>query len=149
MTVDSTTVTSHPRIDPDEPRDWFFTFGFDHTHPTTGQRLRKSFVRIHGTCDSTREQMNAAFGNRWSNQYHSAERAGVEKYGLTEASMPGADEPTIAADTAAIRRMLEQLRLCEREHGRAPSAELWDGAEALTAEIVDRLDRIDRLAAAR
>lgn len=138
-----------PRFDPNEPRDWYFSFGHDHTHPTTGQPLRKSYIRIHDTYEGARAQMLAAFGQRWSNQYESAERLGVDKYGLTEASMPGADEPQIAADTAAIRGVLEQLRLLEREHGRQPSADLWDTAEALTAEIRDRLARIDRLAAAR
>jgi hypothetical protein len=138
-----------PKFDPNAEQDWFFTFGFDHTHPTTGQPLRKSYIRIHDTCEGARAQMLTAFGQRWSNQYESAERAGVDKFHLSEASMPGADEPKVAADTAAIRSALEQLRLLEREHGRQPSAELWDAAEALTAEISDRLTRIDRLAAAR
>lgn len=143
--------TTTSRFDPDQPRDWFFTFGADHTHPDTGQRLGRSYVRIHGTADSTRTAILAAFGNRWSFQYPTATRAGVDKYGLTEVPMPGvdADEPTIAADTAAIRGMLDQLRVCEREHGRQPTGDLWDTAEALTAEIVDRLARVERLAAAR
>lgn len=143
-----------PVIDPNEPRDWFFTFGADHTHPDTGQRLGRAYVRIHGTCDSTRDAMFAAFSNRWAHQYHSAERAGVDKYGLTEVPMPGAgqaddaDEPTVAADVDAIRRMLEQLRVAEREHGRQPSGDLWDAAEALAGDITDRLDRVVRLAQA-
>lgn len=137
-------------FDPNEPRDWFFTFGYDHTHPTTGERLRRSYVRVHGTADSTRAAMITVFGNRWSHQYPTAAHAGVDKYGLTEAAFPAdSDEPTVAAETTAIRGMLEQLRLCEREHGRQPSGDLWDTAEALTAEIRDRLARIDRLAAAR
>lgn len=73
---------------PEVEQDWLFTFGADHTHPDTGQRLGRSFVRIHGTCDSTRDDMFTAFGNRWSHQYSSEEKAGVEKYGLTEVSMP-------------------------------------------------------------
>lgn len=144
-----------PRIDPDEPRDWYFTFGFDHHHPATGKRLDKSYVRINGTCDSTRDAMRAAFGNRWSQQYHSADRAGVDRFGLTEIPLPGADpapgdadEPTVAGDVAAIRRMFEQLRVCEREHGRQPSGDLWDTAEALTGDITDRLARVERLATA-
>jgi hypothetical protein len=79
----------------ESPQDWFFTFGADHTHPDTGQRLGRNFVVIHGTCDSTRDRMMAAFGNRWSHQYPSAEKAGVEKYGLDWVSMP---EPHDAGD---------------------------------------------------
>lgn len=147
-------TTPLPRIDPNEPRDWFFTFGYDHHHPTTGQPLRKSYVRIHGTCDGTREAMVAAFGRGWSMQYYDRERAGVDRYGLTEVALPGApepddaDRPTVAADVAAIKQMVEQLRINEREHGRQPSGDLWDAAEATAAEISDRLDRIERLATA-
>lgn len=72
----------------ESPQDWFFTFGADHTHPDTGQRLGRNYVRIHGTCDSTREAMFAVFGNRWSHQYIDEERAGIAEYGLTEVPMP-------------------------------------------------------------
>lgn len=144
-------MTTTPLFDPSQPRDWIFTFGADHIHPDTGQRLGRSYVRLHGTADSTRAEILAAFGNQWAFQYPTAARAGVDKYSLTEVPMPGADtdEPTVAADTAAIRGIVEQLRVAEREHGRQPSGDLWDAAEALTAEIRDRLTRIERLAAAR
>lgn len=149
-------TTPSPTIDPNADRDWYFTFGFDHHHPRTGQRLNNSYIKLHGTCDGTRDQMRAAFGDRWAMQYDSAERAGVERYRLTEVQLPGAvdepgdaDYPTVAGDVAAVRGMLAQLRVLEREHGRQPSAELWDGAEALTGDITDRLARIERLAAAR
>jgi hypothetical protein len=77
-----------PETPAEQPQDWFFTFGADHLHPDTGQRLGRSYVRIHGTCDSTRTVMFGAFGNRWSHQYLSAERAGAGKYGLVEVPMP-------------------------------------------------------------
>jgi hypothetical protein len=73
---------------PEEPRDWYFTFGANHTHPTTGQRLGRSYVRIHGTCEATMEAMFAAFGDRWSHQYPTTGAAGVERYALTEVELP-------------------------------------------------------------
>ena len=80
----------------DSPRDWFFTFGADHTHPDTGQRLGRNYVRIHGTCDGTRDEMFAAFGNRWSHQYSTRDKARcIDEYGLTEVPMP---EVAVSAD---------------------------------------------------
>lgn len=82
-------MTNEQRIDPDEPRDWIFTFGFDHRHPVTDERLHKRFVRIHDTCDGSRSRILAVFGNRWSFQYPSEDRAGVAKHGLTEIPLTG------------------------------------------------------------
>lgn len=80
------------------PQDWFFTFGWDHAHPLTGEPLRKSFVRIHGTCDSTREEMLAVFGNRWSQQYSPAEKPRtIDRFNLVEVPMPG-QEPAVDDD---------------------------------------------------
>jgi hypothetical protein len=100
-------------------QDWFFTFGADHTHPETGLRLGRNFVRIHGTCDTTREAMFKVFGNRWSHQYISEERAGVEKYGLVEMPMPEA----MASDD------MPQLDPWQREDG-FPSDEYFDAVES-------------------
>jgi hypothetical protein len=74
----------------DRTRDWFFTFGSNHTHPTTGQTLTNAYVRINGTFASARVAMVAAFDNRWAFQYESADEAGVEKYKLTEVEVPSA-----------------------------------------------------------
>jgi hypothetical protein len=58
-------------------QDFWFTFGFNHAHP-------HGYTVIHGTVDSSREEMYRRYGNKWSMQYRSAEDAGVEKYKLTE-----------------------------------------------------------------
>jgi len=72
------------------PQDWYFTFGSDHTHPDTGQRLGRNYVQIYGTCDDTRDAMFAVFGNRWSHQYSSSDKArSIDEYNLTEVPMPG------------------------------------------------------------
>jgi hypothetical protein len=80
---------------PAEPeQDWYFTFGADHTHPATGERLGRAYVVVNGTCDSTREAMFASpFGNRWSHQYDSPERAGVERFALRQVEMPDPAAP--------------------------------------------------------
>jgi hypothetical protein len=67
----------------DEPRDWIFTFGGDHT-ALEGVPLRDRFVRFHGTFMDARLQMLGCFGQRWCAQYESEEAAGVTQYGLTE-----------------------------------------------------------------
>lgn len=72
-------------------QDWYFTFGYDHAH--AGEPLRNRYVRIHGTCDSTRDAMFAAFGNRWAFQYPAnvkAER--IDAFGMTEIGMPAVTE---------------------------------------------------------
>jgi hypothetical protein len=91
----SESISSTVPAEPVElPQDWFFTFGYDHTHPMTGQRLHKSYVRIHGTCDSTREAMFAVFENRWAFQYSSARKAErIDAYGMTEVAMPAGPCP--------------------------------------------------------
>jgi hypothetical protein len=84
----SSTVPAEPV---ELPQDWYFTFGYDHYHPTTGERLHKSYVRIHGTCDSTRDKMLAAFGQFWAFQYTGEQKPKrIDKYGMTEVAMPGA-----------------------------------------------------------
>lgn len=72
----------------EQPRDWFFTFGSNHTHPVTGETLTNAFVRINGTHDSARAKMVEAFDNRWAFQYETAGEAGGERYGLTEVEVP-------------------------------------------------------------
>jgi hypothetical protein len=46
----------------EEEQNWYFTFGF-------GQRHNGKFVKIFGTCDSTRKKMFEQFGDKWSFQY--------------------------------------------------------------------------------
>lgn len=72
------------------PADWFFTFGPDHKHPVTGESLGGKYVRVHGTCDGTREAMFAVFGNRWASQYTPATDFAylVKRFGWTEITMP-------------------------------------------------------------
>src|SRR5688572_6860804 len=68
-----------------EEQDWIFTFGYDHTHPVTGESLATNFVRVSAqTYVQARERMHESFGNRWSHQYESEYDAGVERFGLTE-----------------------------------------------------------------
>src|SRR5258705_8881537 len=72
-----------------QPERWWFTFGHGHLHPETGEELGRAFVVIEGTCESAREAMFASpFGRGWSHQYASAEKAGVDEYGLHEVAMP-------------------------------------------------------------
>lgn len=63
---------------------WIFTFGFGHAHPETGESLANCFVEIEGDIDSTREVMEAHFGNKWAFQYPTRQQAGVEKFKLKE-----------------------------------------------------------------
>jgi hypothetical protein len=80
-----------PEPSAEQSQDWFFTFGFDHTHPDTDERLNNSYVHLHGTCDETRAQMFAVFGNRWSHQYPLSQRAvAIGRFGLTLIDMPAA-----------------------------------------------------------
>lgn len=84
-------ISSTTGTQPEQPQDWFFTFGYDHTHPDTGESLGNSYVRIHGTCDSTRDQMFEAFGNRWAFQYPAEKKAErIDEFGMTEVDMPSA-----------------------------------------------------------
>lgn len=62
-----------------------FTFGFGHKHPVTGQSLGNMFVVIEGeTKEHCRCKMLNHFGNTWAFQYDTAERAGVDRFSLTE-----------------------------------------------------------------
>ncbi len=65
----------------DEPREWIFTFGH-------GQQHFGTFVRIHGTFMSAREEMFRRFDSKWCMQYESEEKAGVEKWNLRELVLP-------------------------------------------------------------
>ena len=68
-----------------EEQDWIFTFGYDHTHPVTGESLATRFVRVSAqTYVQARERMHESFGNRWSHQYESEYGAGVKRFNLKE-----------------------------------------------------------------
>lgn len=77
-----------PNVEDDEepelPEHWYFTFGFDHTHPVTGESLAGWFVVIEGDVNSSRELMVKHFGLQWAMQYPTAEAAGVVKYRLKQ-----------------------------------------------------------------
>lgn len=65
-------------------RSYFFTFGFDHVHPTTSEPLGGKYMEIVAPSpEKARQLMFRLFGVRWAFQYDSAEKAGVQKYGLT------------------------------------------------------------------
>lgn len=59
-------------------QDWFFTFGVNHP------LFRKKYVKLHGTCDETRDIMIECFGKKWAMQYLSLEKVNPNKWGLTE-----------------------------------------------------------------
>lgn len=120
-----------PQPDWEPAQDWFFTFGWDHSHPVTGAPLRKSYVRIHGTCDSTREEMNAAFGNRWSFQYSLAEKPSkIDRYDLAEVPMPGQEPPV--DDDEALREVYAQD---EADQDRVPTAAGFDAWKGLRRAV--------------
>lgn len=66
----------------DQVERWYFTFGYDHTHPRTGESLRNCYVLLEGDINETREIIARHFGRKWSMQYPNKEKAGVEKYNL-------------------------------------------------------------------
>lgn len=68
----------------DQVQDFYFTFGHNHIWPLTGTTLAKSYVKLRGTFDGTRDEMNRRFDNRWSMQYRDKEKAGVDRYQLAE-----------------------------------------------------------------
>jgi hypothetical protein len=79
-------------------QDWWFTFG-------AGHEYAGYYVVINSTYDGARAVMMAHFGNRWSFQYPTAARAGVEQYSLVEldASVwPPASLDALDAPQAAI-----------------------------------------------
>jgi hypothetical protein len=55
--------------------EWFFTFGYGHSHPVTGESLAMHYTRV---------RMCERFDNKWAFVYPSAEAAGVERHGLVE-----------------------------------------------------------------
>lgn len=55
----------------DRPLFWFFTFGFGHTHPLTGESLANKGIRFEGTYESARSEMVERFGIKWAFQYAS------------------------------------------------------------------------------
>lgn len=133
-----------------ETQDWFFTFGFDHTHPDTGDSLGKSYVRIYGTFSSARAEMNAAFGNRWASQYSAALKPlNVDRYGLVEVPMPGAvglgstpvvtegsGVPEVEQDDEALREVYAQDAL---DQDRSPTEDgftAWKAARRAVGQGV-------------
>lgn len=86
-----------------ESRIWYVTFGSNTIHPVTGESLGKRFVRLEGTEDEVRQEMNRRFGPTWGFIYPNADNlepqdglkpwqlkgAGVEKYGLKELVLTG------------------------------------------------------------
>lgn len=81
--------------DPNEEREWIFTFGYGHAHPVTGEPLHDRFVRRRGTFMSARLEMLSLFGQKWSMQYRTEEDAGVERFHLRELEIT---EPARDAD---------------------------------------------------
>lgn len=73
-------------LDEDEelPEHWYFTFGFGHTHPQTGESLANHFVVIPGDVNTSRVIMERHFGRNWAFQYPTAESAGVVKHRLKQ-----------------------------------------------------------------
>lgn len=69
-------------------QEWFFTFGFGHVHPVTGESLANCYTTIMGDVNTTRALMAEKFGNKWAFQYPSREAAGVEKYNLKYVEYP-------------------------------------------------------------
>ncbi|MGC5019052.1 hypothetical protein [Micromonospora sp. DT47] len=65
---------------------WYFTFG-------SGQQHDGRYVVIPGSYDAARDEMFRHFSNAWSFQYASAERAGVDEFGLVELPREGWPEP--------------------------------------------------------
>ncbi len=105
------------------PRDWYFTFGSDHTNPVTGERLGQAYVVINGTSDDTRTAMFEVFGNRWSQQYDSAERAGVERFKLRHLPLPTV-APAAEQDGDAhvlVDELREEYAQVEADQDRTPS----------------------------
>lgn len=148
--------------------DWFFTFGWDHAHPVTGAPLRNSFVRIHGTRLGTREEMNAAFGNRWAFQYSLAEKAfNIDRFNLVEVPMPG-QQPGVD-DDEALREVYAQDELdqdrvpteagfdvwkslrCAVGQGEPPvtPAEARTGISDVQAAVLDEVSRLRSIVAAK
>jgi hypothetical protein len=82
MTFEPTDKAENP-----SEQEWFFTFGFGHCDPVSGESLAKCYVRITGSFELARQHMYNAYGNKWAFQYASAEKAGVERYQLREIAL--------------------------------------------------------------
>jgi hypothetical protein len=120
-----------------EPREWIFTFGSGHVHPTTGESLGRRFVRVAGSRRVARALMVELFGIRWSNQYAANDPddpAGIARFGLVE--LPPDQYPPL--------RLFERWLTFDRAtlHEAAPIAErhlariaFYSGVEALFAEL--------------
>lgn len=84
-------------IQQSDPGEWIFTFGFDHINPITGERLNNHYVRIPGSHEQARAEMQSRFGNRWSMQYPTGWH-GIDKYELTELVLEGGGESVVDHD---------------------------------------------------
>ena len=65
-------------MDVDKKQYWYFTFMDRQT------LLRDKYVKIFGTYDEARQIMVDNFESKWGFQYETAEKAGVDIYGLKE-----------------------------------------------------------------
>lgn len=62
----------------EKTENWYFTFGSGHAHPN-------SYVKIHGTFGSARDQMHKMYGPKWAFQYTEKEfMPQIKRWGLTE-----------------------------------------------------------------
>lgn|SRR5690606_20864485 len=106
-------------------RTWYFTFGVGHVHPRTGASLANHYTTVTATSpDAARERMMRIFGNRWAFQYESAEKAGVERFGLKYVPCvsysPGELLPPTGAEHALCTWRLQTIRVFE--HLDAPAS---------------------------
>jgi hypothetical protein len=91
-------LNGHIANPPGQPvQRWWFTFG-------AGQEHDGRYVVIRGTAESARKEMVARFGQRWSDQYPSASRAGVDEFNLT--ALPRDQWPP-RADDGPLPRLVE------------------------------------------
>ena len=56
---------------------YYFTFG-------VGSPLRKKYIKLYGTRESTRNLMCEVFGYKWAFQYNSLEACGAKEFNYTE-----------------------------------------------------------------
>lgn len=72
---------------------WYFTFGFDHKDPVTGESRSDRYIEITAhTAEAAREAMFEHFGVRWAFQYPDKQSAGIDRWGLTCAMHIDAEE---------------------------------------------------------
>lgn len=105
---------------PDEREWWIFSFG-------TGQPLYDRYVKMHGTCDGTREVMFRHFGREWSRQYRTDTDA-ARQIVATCVYLPRADwpAPIVATDPAELP---EQCDKCETTGRNCLAHRRSDGAQ--------------------